>query len=176
MNPFAWFTSRRRRSAPELAAPEPQIFIADSCLAALRQCIAPALQRRHEGVAFLLGRTDGISATCTTAVRPRAATGPGFFHVSSSEMARVVALAMDFDLQIVGQVHTHPVDAFHSDGDEDGANIRYDGFVSIVLPDYGTRLPDFSGSAIYHHGKAGWSLLDLACLKIVPAGVALDGQ
>lgn len=165
-----------RRTAPVAAAPaQPQLFLALGCVAALRQCVAPTLRRRHEGVAFLLGRTDGVCAVGLTAVRPKATTGPGHFHVSSGEMARVIAYAMDLDLQIVAQVHTHPVDAFHSDGDEDGANIRYDGFISIVLPHYGARLPEFTGAAIYHCRGDRWSLLDATQLVVAPAGVALDG-
>jgi hypothetical protein len=50
---------------------------------------------------------------------------------------------------VVGQVHTHPKDAYHSDGDEDGARIAYTGYVSLVLPDYGRRLPLFDEAAIF---------------------------
>ena len=162
-----------RRVAP-VASAQPQLFLAVGCVEALQQCMVPTLRRRHEGVAFLLGRTDGACTVALTTVRPKATTGPGHFHVSADDMASVIAYAMDRDLEIVAQVHTHPVDAFHSDGDEDGANIRYDGFISIVLPRYGAYLPEFTGTAIYHYRGDRWSLLDAAQLVVAPAGVALD--
>jgi proteasome lid subunit RPN8/RPN11 len=89
-------------------------------------------------------------------------------------MAQVMGLALDLDLQVVAQVHTHPVDAFHSDGDEDGANIRYPGFYSIVLPDYGARLPSFARSAVYLCDERGdWVALPESCIETIPSGSAL---
>jgi proteasome lid subunit RPN8/RPN11 len=165
-----------RRDSP-LPPPEPKLWLAESCHRALQQCLAPSQASRNEGVCFLLGRTDGNTAVCITAVRPKAKTGPGYFHVPAFAMAEVLEIAMDLDLQIVAQVHTHPVDAFHSDGDEDGANIRYDGFVSIVLPNYGAQLPAFSGAAIYHYRAAsGWTLLPEDALTVCAPGFALDGK
>lgn len=157
-----------RPRAPELIMPR-------GCLLALQECIAPALGRGHEGVAYLLGKTDGTTALCVQVVRPRATTGPGSFFVSSKDMARVIGHTTDLGLQVVGQVHSHPRDAFHSDGDEDGANIRYDGFFSIVLPDYGARLPNLSGVAVYAYSSPaqGWSLLGNECIRVLPGGVAL---
>jgi hypothetical protein len=125
-------------------------------------------------VAFLLGRTDGSQAICLASVRPRAVTTPGSFHVPSNEMARVVALATSLDLQIVGQAHTHPELAGHSDGDEDGANIRFEGFVSIVIPNYGAYLPRLQGSAVYRFGRVeGWRRLPLSAVTILRGGAAL---
>jgi proteasome lid subunit RPN8/RPN11 len=89
-------------------------------------------------------------------------------------MARVVALATELDLQVVGQVHTHPHLAGHSDGDEDGANIKFDGFVSIVVPDYGAHLPSLENSAVYsYHQTLGWRKLPLSAIIILNGGVAL---
>ncbi len=165
-----------RKAAYRIRADQrsPSVLLADSCLKGVIDCLAPANQRHHEGVAFLLGRTDGMQALCMASVRPRAVTTPGSFHVPSSEMARVVALATSLDLQIVGQVHTHPRVAGHSDGDQDGANIRFDGFISIVIPDYGTHLPRLQGSAVYWFGRAGgWRQLPLSAITILKGGAAL---
>lgn len=174
-----WFDDllgRRPRVRIALAPTEPMLHIAEQCQSALRLCLEPATQRRHEGVAYLLGRTDGTTGLCVHAVRPRATTTPGSFNVEPREMALVVQTACDLDLQIVAQVHTHPRGAAHSDGDEDGANIRYDGFFSIVVPDYGIHLPDLSGAATYHYSAAsGWTLLRGDRLRVVTPGTALDG-
>jgi proteasome lid subunit RPN8/RPN11 len=87
-----------------------------------------------------------------TAIRPEAHTTQGSFHVDPRAMARVVRAAANLGLQVVCQVHTHPGRAYHSDGDVEGARIRYAGFTSVVLPDYGRRLPRFDGAAIYMLG------------------------
>jgi hypothetical protein len=84
-------------------------------------------------------------------------------------MAKVVRVAMGYGLQVVGQVHTHPKLAFHSDGDELGARIRYSGYVSIVLPEYGCALPDISEAAMFMYlaGK-GFQPLDRDSVFAVP--------
>ncbi len=154
--------------------PEPVVILATSCLIGLVDCLADANTRRHEGVAFLLGQTDGSRALCIQSVRPRAVTTAGSFHVPAAEMARVVALATDFGFQIVAQVHTHPTLAAHSDGDEDGANIRFDGFISIVIPDYGAALPTFRGAAVYvFRHRGGWKRLPLSAVHVADGAILL---
>ena len=37
----------------------PQLLFTDSCVAALQECLLPEIQKRHEGIAYLAGRTDG---------------------------------------------------------------------------------------------------------------------
>ena len=73
----------------------------------------------------------------------------------------------------MGQVHTHPRLAYHSDGDEEGARIAYTGYVSIVLPDYGRRLPNLDKAAIFMfragHGFIG---LDASNLTIIQERLA----
>src|SRR5437764_899322 len=120
----------------------PLVLMTRSCQLGIDRCLDQWRSWKHEGICFLFGNTDGKTATCILAVRPNAQTTPGSFHVSASEMAKLVSIATDLRLQIVGQVHTHPMKAAHSDGDEDGANIRFEGFISIVVPNYGAALPD----------------------------------
>jgi proteasome lid subunit RPN8/RPN11 len=88
-------------------------------------------------------------------------------------MAKVVRAAVDRGLQVVGQVHTHPDDAYHSAGDEDGARIAYTGYVSVVLPDYGRHLPALTRAAAYFFqaGK-GFVPIDAGAITIVPGMVA----
>jgi proteasome lid subunit RPN8/RPN11 len=85
-------------------------------------------------------------------------------------MRHVVEAANTHGLQVVGQLHTHPGEAFHSDGDVAGALIRFGGFVSIVLPEYGKYLPDFRGAAIYMFsgGERCWVDLTAADVSILP--------
>jgi proteasome lid subunit RPN8/RPN11 len=79
---------------------------------------------------------------------PTATTTAGSFNVSAIAMATVVRSAANLGLAVVGQVHTHPRQAFHSEGDFDGMRIRYPGYVSIVLPNYGRLFPKWTGAEI----------------------------
>lgn len=132
----------------------PKFLITDTCVEGLSTCLAPERQKGHEGIAYLLGRTDGDVTLAVTAFRPDAKTTPGSFMVAPRAMARCVRAAADFGLQIVAQVHTHPGAAYHSDGDVEGARIRYAGYASIVLPEYGRHLPRFDGAALYISNRA----------------------
>jgi hypothetical protein len=152
----------------------PAIHFAQSAYEGLIDCLAPARLARHEGVALLLGHIAGKKVMVLQCVRPQALTSRGSFQIPGRQMARVVGLAMDLDLHIVGQVHTHPQEAYHSKGDEEGANIRYDGFVSIVIPDYGIDLPMRTGWAVYRFNDTdGWVRLNDNCVSVIDGSAAL---
>ena len=149
--------------------PPPRLILTESCVSALSECMEPEIRRGHEGVAYVLGQTDGAVTLAIAAVRPQAATTRGSFFVSAPAMAQVVRTAIRAGLQVIGQVHTHPGKAYHSDGDVEGARIVYRGFVSVVLPDYGRRLPTLDGAAVYmFRGKAGFAEIAPEHAGIVP--------
>ncbi|MBS1770578.1 MAG: Mov34/MPN/PAD-1 family protein [Acidobacteria bacterium] len=128
--------------------------IAAPVMTAIDAVIAPARRQRVEGIVYLLGRTNGPQACVLSCVAVAASANYGSFFVPSREMVRVVNIANDCALQVVGQLHTHPFEAFHSRGDDAGAQIRFDGFVSIVVPDYGNYLPTLRGAAVYAYDAA----------------------
>ncbi|MBK79593.1 MAG: hypothetical protein CMQ43_01565 [Gammaproteobacteria bacterium] len=147
----------------------PQLLFTDSCVAALQECLLPEIQKRHEGIAYLAGRTDGGVTIAIAAMRPKAQTTPGSFNVTAAAMAPIVRAAASRGLQVVGQVHTHPREAFHSGGDEEGARIAYTGYVSLVLPDYGGHLPGFDGAAVYlFRAGLGFVQVEPARFRIIP--------
>ena len=180
LSAFKSWRSRRARfhpshpryaSAGTAGGPPPplRLTLTESCVSALLECIEPEILRGHEGVAYVLGQTDGATTLAVAAVRPQAATTCGSFSVSAPAMAQVVRTAVRAGLQVVGQVHTHPGKAYHSDGDIEGARVVYSGFVSVVLPDYGRRLPALDGAAVYmFRGKAGFAEIAPAHVGIVP--------
>jgi len=143
------FRMFRRKPAYRPGPPPPRFVLTESCVEALYACMEPEIRGGHEGVAYVLGQTDGTVTLAIAAVRPEAATTRGSFSVSAPAMAKVVRTATKAGLQVVAQVHTHPGKAYHSDGDVEGARIVYRGFVSVVLPDYGRRLPALDGAAVY---------------------------
>jgi proteasome lid subunit RPN8/RPN11 len=113
-----------------------RVLLTETLPFALQRCIAREITQRHEGIAYL-GQTDGVTTTVLGAIRPEAVTTPGSFSISAAAAARAVRKINDIGLQLVGQIHSHPGGAYHSDGDETGARIAYGGFVSIVVPNYG---------------------------------------
>lgn len=148
-------TGRRKKEKPAYrpicSLPPARVVLTDASLLSMRECIMPEIVAGHEGIAYLLGQTNGVTTVIVGATRPESITTRGSFTVSSVAMARIVRQANDAGLQVAGQIHSHPEDAFHSGGDEDGARISYDGYVSIVVPDYGRLLPSLAGAAVYFY-------------------------
>jgi len=166
-----YLTGLRKEPAPAYRPvnrlPPRRLIMTEASVLAMRECMAGEIARGHEGIAYLFGQTNGATTVVVGAIRPEAQTTVGSFSVTSIAMARVVRRATDAGLQVVGQIHTHPGRAYHSDGDEDGARIVYDGYVSIVVPDYGRRLPSLAEAAIYFYRAEGFSELNGKALKII---------
>lgn len=152
--------------------PPPRLVISRACIDALAACLGPEIRSGQEGISYLLGQSNGTTTVALAAIRPDAQVTRGSFVVGAPAMAKVVRAAVDRGLQVVGQVHTHPGDAYHSDGDDDGARIAFTGYASIVLPDYGRHLPALTRAAAYFYraGK-GFVALDTSCVTIVSGRV-----
>ena len=134
--------ARPRRKHPQ-PAPELTVVITAQCRDQLVEQLHRNIRRRHEGVIYFIGLTTGTTTVALSGVLPQATSTPGSFEVPVSEMRKVVQVATESGLQVVGQLHTHPEQAYHSDGDLDGMRNRYPGYFSIVVPDYGAYLPSF---------------------------------
>lgn len=161
-----------RQPARRTASKRRRIILTGACVAALQDCLILDIRKGHEGIAYLLGLTDGTTTLAAAATRPEAVTTCGSFNVSTRAMANVVRAATNLGLQVVGQVHTHPGIAYHSDGDEVGARIRYTGYASIVLPDYGRHLPKLTDAAIYMFDAGeGFVPLNPSDITIAPGRV-----
>jgi proteasome lid subunit RPN8/RPN11 len=148
----------------------PKLLVTADMLDDLMAALIRSQRERHEGIAYLLGRTDGAVTLAVGVFAPDAQTTPGSFHVPTRAMVSCMQAATRLELQVVAQVHTHPGQAYHSDGDVEGAKIRYPGYVSLVLPDYGRHLPTLAGAAVYLWQKAhGWTELSDDDIIIIPA-------
>jgi proteasome lid subunit RPN8/RPN11 len=155
--------------APHVHASQPKVLLTQNCLDAIRVALDPEMRKGHEGIVYLLGRTDGDTALAVTVFKPEAVTSLGSFSVDARAMAACVGAAGRYELQIVGQLHSHPGEAYHSDGDVEGARIRYPGYVSIVLPNYGRLLPSIQGAAVYiWSADLRWRALSINDLIIIP--------
>lgn len=127
----------------------PRLILTEPSVAALRFCMEPEIRKGREGIVYLLGQSCEMTTLVVSVIRPHARRTCRSFEVGSTAMARVVRKSANLGIHLVGQAHTHPKDAYHSKGDEKGARIAYTGYVSIVFPDYGRRLPALDGMAAY---------------------------
>ena len=128
---------------------EPRLVLTQASLIALRSAMEPEIRKNEEAIAYLLGTSSASRTVIVSVVRPVAKTTTGSFSVTAAAMATVVRRAVNAGLQVAGQAHTHPGKAYHSQGDDEGARIVYDGYVSLVFPNYGKYLPSLTGAAAY---------------------------
>lgn len=119
-----------------------------------------SLEKGHEGVVYFVGLTTGATTLAVSAVLPDAITTRGSFDVGATELGKIIRIASMAGLQVVGQLHTHPKQAFHSPGDIQGMRIRYPGYFSIVVPDYGALLPSFEQSHTLMWTTIGFQEID----------------
>jgi len=120
------------------------------------------LLRTHkccEGIVYLAGREAAAGGVAVTAIAPAAVTTRGSFVTSSDDNAAVIGALALLRLQVIGQVHSHPgswVD--HSDGDDEGALVAYDGAWSIVVPDFARR-------GLYELAECGVHMFSKGCFR-----------
>lgn len=94
----------------------------------------------HEGIAYLAGQPGADWSIVTTVIVPDAQHTRGSYRTSSLSNAQVIKTINDLGLQIIAQVHGHPADwVGHSEEDNRGAFMPFEGFFSIVLPRYGQQ-------------------------------------
>jgi proteasome lid subunit RPN8/RPN11 len=148
------------------------VIIPASLLETVANELRPNIRRHHEGIVYLLGRTS-TSATIVIAIsRPESRTTRGSFDVGKVAMAQTVRAAANAGLQVVGQLHSHPGTAFHSNGDVAGARIRYPGYVSIVVPNFGSELPRLGGAVCYvFDTDRGFCQMEISSVRVVPSTV-----
>ena len=167
---------RRSNSKPEyrrIDTPRPlELLITDECLSAITDGIRPQTRKKREGVVYLYGRTDGLTTLAVGAIVPDAQTTAGSFYVQTSEVARMVKEIRRRGLQLICQIHTHPTIAYHSDGDVKGLKLICDGYVSVVLPNYGVYLPSFRESVFFFYRRdQGFVKLQENAVRIIPSRI-----
>lgn len=95
-------------------------------------------KQKHEGIAYWAGLACNEQWIVTTVIAPQATTTAGSFVTSTTANAAVIARVNDLRLHILAQVHGHPGEwVGHSESDNKGAFMPYEGFYSIVVPWYG---------------------------------------
>ena len=136
-----WSAFGRARRSPRSPRRRLTVVLSTQCLDQLALLLRDSLERGHEGIVYFVGLTTGTTTLALSPMRPQAATTPESVDVAALEVGKIIREAALAGLQVVGQLHTHPGDAYHSAGDLVGMRIRHPGYVSIVVPNYGAGLP-----------------------------------
>jgi hypothetical protein len=89
-------------------------------------------------------------------IHPTHASTPVSTTVDERELHRVWDELRDSGRKIVLQVHSHPGTAFHSSTDDGFPIVHSTGFLSLVLPAFGSRGVDGAHLAVYE-GDGLWS-------------------
>lgn len=118
-----------RLRGPRLWIPEPVISETEQLLRSYGGA------EDHEGIVYWGGIEIPGGAVVLTALSPTAATTWGSFRTEADANADLVMTLCRHELSLVAQVHSHPGDwVDHSDGDDIGALVRFQGFWSFVVP------------------------------------------
>lgn len=120
----------------------PRVYISDEILNNTTRLLRSYKDRKedHEGIVYWAGRCTERDWFITTCIAPKAQTSWGSFSTNVKANAEVISCISKYGLQLLAQVHSHPgkkVD--HSDGDDKNAFMPYEGFISIVVPEYGIK-------------------------------------
>ena len=135
-----WHPFRKSKPTQPSAGPVTHIpvHILDLTVELLRK--SGTADEAHEGIVYWAGRRVENESFVMACIAPAARTTYGSFATSSETNARVVISLADAGLELLGQVHSHPGNSVgHSRGDDENALMPYDGFLSIVVPNYGRQ-------------------------------------
>lgn len=118
----------------------------------------------YERLALFAGVKEGDIFTVMQIVYPkqyltRGPKGLSFF-VEGEELERLGDWLFEQKLSLIGQIHSHPAEAYHSEADDEMAIITKYGGISIVVPDFGNSDHLLQGSAFYRlMPQLGWTAL-----------------
>ncbi len=83
---------------------------------------------------FLLWLGDGEERVIREVFVPPYEASSDYFRISEQNMGAIFRKLRASELSILAQVHSHPMEAFHSYADDTWAIVRHIGALSIVLP------------------------------------------
>lgn len=149
---------RRERGIPDRIE---KFYVPTAVLGETQEFIERHGAEATEAYVFWAGAVADGEAYVTTCVYPTANARHGGVKVPLQKMTEINLELRDRDQLVLAQVHSHPGVARHSPVDEEKAVSFHEGFVSIVVPDFGeTPVHDLRDCGVYvYTADDGWRLL-----------------
>lgn len=114
-----------------------------TCPPAIVQATLTLLQksggRNKEGIVLWLGRRAEGRVDVVEAYQPAHIAKADFFRIPPPSINALKEHLRATRLVVAAQIHSHPMEAFHSNADDRWAIVRHIGAVSIVLPYFAQR-------------------------------------
>lgn len=137
---WKWFREPEKPSVAKQSYPK--VFIARQVISESAHHLRKAKDEfsAHENILYWAGKSSADGWLLTTCIAPVATTTWGSYSTTSTENARVVKFLAENNLELLCQVHSHPAGSVgHSAGDDGGAFMPFENFLSIVVPHYGRK-------------------------------------
>lgn len=158
-----------------------RVYIAETLLNTSQRLLTER-QGQHEDVLYWAGVEIEGAWLLSTCVSPDARTRPGGFATSLIANARVISYLSAHGIRLLAQVHTHPDHRVgHSHGDDEGAFMAFEGFLSVVVPNYGrSGILPWSQCGVHRYGGGHFHRLpkkeveDL--IRVLPVGIEFREQ
>jgi hypothetical protein len=118
----------------------PQILIHETVIPETVRVLQHSRDERsaHEGIVYWAGKVTTSSWIVTTSIAPKADTTWGSFTTTAFSNAEVITFLATHGLELLAQVHSHPGSRVgHSEGDDEGAFMPYENYLSLVVPNFG---------------------------------------
>src|SRR5882672_4350009 len=94
---------------------------------------------RRECVMLWLGRREGVQVQIVDAYRPLQTSKADMFHINGAGIAALHQELRRQRVMVAAQVHSHPMEAYHSRADDEWAIVRHEGALSLVVPNFASN-------------------------------------
>jgi hypothetical protein len=115
--------------------------------------------QRSEALMFWGGVVSGDVLQVTGLYLPSHRPQGGCVRLTSEESRWLLRRLRDRDEKLLAQVHSHPMDAFHSGGDDRGAASFHLGYLSVVVPRFGNKVARIGDCEVLEFDGVGFTPL-----------------
>lgn len=115
------------------------VFVTEQHIAVTLDHLQRAGQRGTECVVLWLGQEGAQGLEVAEVYRPDQYAEADVFRIPPTSMASLLNVLSSNGLMIAAQVHSHPLEAFHSKADDAWAIVRHLGALSLVLPHFALK-------------------------------------
>jgi proteasome lid subunit RPN8/RPN11 len=130
-----------------------RFYISSTVLERTRECFEKWGEYSLEFIVLWGGyRTSEGDYIVTTCYIPEQHSSPILSRVTEKAMGDLLAKLYSMGQILIAQLHTHPPGISHpSRIDEEGLAVHYEGFIYIIVPNYGLADWDLTDCSIYEY-------------------------